>query len=167
MTTPRAKIWSTTLFNVNLTVAGQGGAKGADLGGQLKANLGILSLAGYTVGPIFIDALAVSDDDNTAVDVFTVHYGIGVFTAGIDDGDFPSMSAGDGDWMFKKDVVLQMPGSAGAIALPAEHGGHLALVTRSMRRLDRVAESLFMVAQQNNANDMVYHFAVSMMWRMP
>jgi len=166
MSMARAKIWTSTIFNINVAASGQAGGQAVNIGGALVAQLGLVFLAGYTVGPIFIEMLLLSDGDNSASDIATVSVGVGIFDEGMDGPDFPDMAVGNGDYMFRKDVVFEMPGAISSLVNPPQIA-HQSLKTRSMRKLDRAGDQAMLVVQQNNANDMIYHFAVSSMWRMP
>ncbi len=166
MTQPRNRLFSTQVSFLNITASGFAGAKRSNLGASLEAGLGVGGLPGWTVGPMWLAMLLLTDGDNTSSSVVTAHVGVGVYPSGMDDGDFPDMALGDGDWMLRSDIIFEMPGVISTLVKPDQVATQR-LETRSMRRIERLGDSLFIVVQQNVADDMIYNFSATMMWRAP
>ena len=149
-----------------MVASGQAGQKALTVGDNLLAGLGISHLAGWTIGPVFLDILVLSGSGNTSTGVVRWYAGLIVADGSQDEGDFPNLQAGDGDYMLKGGGVYQFPGVAIATVLPSE--GSIKLITsRSSRRLERIGDVPFLIFQQDNANDADYHWQITYMAIMP
>ena len=166
MTQRRNRLWSTFSSAVGLTALGTAGQQAVKIDTNLLTGLGLAHLAGYTVGPFYLELMITSDDDNTAVLNVKAHIGIGIFNGDLDNTDFPNLAFGDGDYLLRQDLVFQGPGTGSTLVLPTERSTR-SLRSRSSRRLERIGDTIWFVAQQDTADDFDYVFTVTFMAMMP
>ncbi len=166
MTMPRAKIWTSSRLLVALSASGSAGQVSAQTLANLRTALDISHLVGYTVIDTRIRALIHSDDGETGGGFLELTYGIGIFAAGIDDGDFPDLSLYEGDWLLWGAVQVQLPSAASTIVLPPHAALEIAR-SQSARRISDVGQSMFMVWQQSVAEGVDIQATVSHLVLMP
>ncbi len=167
MTSQRNKLWSTIEGSINVSAAGAGGGQAFRIGANLLTGLGMTHLAGWTIGPTFLTMMIRSDGDNAvAAAVQTVQVGVVVADGGADDDDFPDLSFGDGDYFLRHTFIFESPGVVSSLVLPTEKSVQT-MSSRSSRRLERIGDTLFLVIQQNTANDYVYTFSCTFMAMAP
>jgi len=166
MTMARRRLWTLTRGGLNLVANGAGGQQHADLGANLQTGLGLSHLAGYTVVRTYLHIVVKSSTGNVSVADNQAQWGIGIFAAGIDDGDFPSLALHEGDWLSFGTMIFQGPGVALTPVAPTEasvyHGD-----SKSARRIDRVGEAEVLVVEQDTSDDYTYKFQISQLWLMP
>ncbi len=159
-------IWSTFNTTLELTGGGVAGQKSVKIGANLLTGLGLSHLAGYTVGSFYLDLMIMTDDTNTVVEAVTANFGIMIGDGSMDDTDFPDLAFGDGDYLLRKNIVFQGPGVIGTLVVP-ESASVLSVTSRAQRRLERIGDTIWLVLQQNVANDFDYIFTITFMARMP
>ena len=165
-TARRARIWTTFDSSVGVSALGPLGQQAVKIGANILSGLGISHLAGYTVGPFFLELMILTDDGNTIVEEVTAHCGIGIFDGGIDEGDFPDLENGDGDYLLRENMVFQSPGATDTL-VRLDTRASRRVISRSQRRLERVGDTVWIVFQHSTANDIDYYFSVTFMLLMP
>ena len=149
-----------------MVALGQNGQISVDLGVNFETALDISHLVGYTLSRTFVKILAVSDSDNAGSGVIRAFWGIGVYAGSIDNGDFPNLELGEGDWMAYGTMIFDMPGAASTVVKP-DTAALIVNDFKSMRKIDRIGEVPFLVMQQTTSSDMVYHYAITQLLLMP
>jgi len=98
----------------------------------------------------------------------------GVFTAGLDNGDFPSLGLHNGSPMLHDARRLFEVNDGTPVAqmlqpLGQEGGGMVRIDTRSKRKLERTDDRLFMVLEKdrNTEEDVLFRSTVTVMWLLP
>ncbi len=162
----RNKLWTTFDGLVNLSAAGQAGNKGVKIGQNLIVGLDLSHLAGYTIGPTFLDIIIHNDDDNVSSSTEIAHVGIMIGQGGLDDGDFPNLALGDGDYYLRRALLFD-GGAANSVLVKPDEAALVSITSRSSRRLERIGDTIWLVFQQTTANDYDYDFSVTMMVMMP
>ena len=104
--TMRNKLWTTIGGSTNVAAGGPSGQIGTKVGDSLLVGLGISHLAGWTIGPCFLDLLIHNDDGNAGAVTARGHVGIMIGQGGLDNGDFPDLSVGDGDYFLRHSMVF-------------------------------------------------------------
>jgi len=166
MPTRRRRVWTNTDDTKILTVAGAPGQKAIDLSSNLLTGLGLAHLAGYTVAHTHVEILAQSDVDETGVSRVHMHWGIGIFAGGIDDGDFPLLDLYEGDWLAYGSFLFKLAGAGITLVLPTEQSVRR-YESRAMRKIDRIGEVPFLVLQQDSTQGVAYQVSCSQLWLMP
>ena len=165
MTTQRRRrTWTTSSGLVTLTALGQAGQLSLDIGAQMRTKIGIVDLAGMTVARSHLCVQVRADASNATGIQNRAFIGLGIYTALIDDGDFPDLQQYDGDWYGYECMAFQ----GGGVDLPVvpESAGFFRADYKSMRKL-RSRETAWIVFQQILNDDFDYSFIVSTLWLMP
>ncbi len=160
----RRRTWTNSNVTLNVTAAGQPGAKQVDLGATLKGQLGITDLVGFTVARTHICVLIEGLDTNTSI--ITSNMGIGVYANNIDDIDFPDLSQYEGDWLAYECFIFKQPGTAGLLPVNDNTAFHRSDY-RSMRKIPRTGLDLKLVFQHDTVATVNYHVACSILWLLP
>jgi len=164
--TQRNKLWSSFEGVVALTIADQAGNKGVKIGANLLTGTGLLHLAGWTIGPVFLTGMIHNSDGSTFGTTAKAHVGIMIGQGALDDGDFPDLQFGDGDYFLRKGIVMDGGGAISALAKPDQRG-IFDVASHSSRRLERIGDTLWLVFQQNTPSDFDYDFQVTFMAMSP
>ena len=165
----RRRIWSTTSSSLLLTTSGVPGQLSLNLSDTVQGKMGLLSMAGFTVSRTHVCTLIASGAGEVGLDVHKIIWGIGVFASGIDNGDYPDLDNYSGDWMCYECNIFFLPAQQNQHVLPGEAAFNRADY-RSMRKIGRNDESLFLVAQIEGtapATGILMHFIVSSLYLMP
>ncbi len=146
----RPRSWYNQGFLSTLAAAGAGGQQITNLSTIMEARLGVTGLPGYTVSRLHMCTLITSGTSETGVGRFSVFIGIGVYPSGMDAGDFPDLHLYEGDWMAFECFTFQLSGTELLPVLP-ESASFQRSDYRSMRKINRAQETLFLVAQIDSA----------------
>ena len=92
--------------------------------------------------------------------------GIGIFPAGIDNGDFPDLSVYSGDYFAFECHNFKMPASSETLVTPDQAAFHRADY-RSMRKIGRAEERIALVWQQDTTEIVRYRAQISMLILLP
>ena len=148
-TRPYGLQWGSTPLNLPLVTAGVGSQLSVDIGAQVETALG-RTLAGSTVMRVRGNVILVGGATPLA-GPHTVYFGIGWFSDGIDNGDFPDLSTGMGNWLFYSAFHYSGETAAGV----AENLGALegyVIDSKAMRKGIGNETNLMAVAQLAEAN---------------
>ncbi len=172
----RSRLFTTTLFSQTI-VAGNIGTASQQSNNQATSDFESKSgrtARGVTIARIWIRALYHTIAVITTPVISSYYLGMGIFTSGIDNGDFPDLSQHDGDWMVhdarplidtavSTDPNVLNPEGAG------NYGGVVSIDNRSMRKLNRDTEQLFLVLQKSTVTEDNIQFRgeVTIMWLLP
>ena len=145
----------------------------SDLRAVLESRLGVNALRNVTAMRTWVHGLYT-----TAAVVSTpviAEYGIGVgrFTAGIDNGDFPDVGTHEGSWALH-DVRRLIDNASTVNITPltpqsVPFGSLVAINTRTSRKLEKTNDAFFMVVQKDRATEEIVTLtcSVTVMWLLP
>ena len=126
---------------------------------------------GVTVARIWIRAFYFTLAVITAPSLAQYSLGMGIFTQGIDNGDFPDVDGHVGDWMVHDARTLTdlAISTAPTPLVPNDGSGagsSVVIDNRSMRKLPRVSDDLFLVLQKASTTEdnIQFRAAVTVMW---
>jgi len=164
MTTPRAKIWTNVNFTKALTTAATEVFQ--DTLVNLLAGLGLVSPIGFTVIDTRVRGLIHSDDGDTSAGFVTLNWGIGVYPALMDSGDFPRLAEYEGDWLIWGTQNVQLAGAISTIVLP-EMNAVIDARSRAQRRITDLGQTLFFVIEEDVSEGIDVELSVSHLLLMP
>jgi len=133
------------------------------------------SLRGVTLSRMYVTTFWFTEAQVTTPSVTVFHAGVGVFTAGVDAGDYPDLSEHAGDWMYHRTWVLsdRLASTTQPTLLEPQHGSINAAsnmdVNSSMRKVGRETEQPHLVVQKASATeeDIKVRFAITALWLVP
>ncbi len=161
-------------FVMDKALAGVASQSRIDLSDTLDTRLGAEQRGGTTAMRVWIAGLWTTGAVVTTPVIAEYAMGVGMFSAGMDGGDFPDLEAHKGPWMLHdlrrlQDIndgtpVVQILTPAGV-----PHGGLVWETTRSKRKAERFDDRLFMVVQRDRVTeeDTTLMVSVSVMWLLP
>ncbi len=131
------------------------------------------SLRGVTLARLWVRGLYFTQAVVTTPVVSSYFMGVGIFTQGVDDGDFPNLETHDGDWMLHDArVLIDTSVSTDANALNPEApaaGSNVVIDNRSMRKIMRDTEAVFVVMQKGSVTEdnILWKGEITAMWLLP
>ena len=158
-----------TIVAGNISVASQQFSNGMSSSFETRTGR---SLRNATVGRVWVNGLWFTLAIVTTPVLMGLSMGMGVFSAGMDLGDFPDLATHRGDWMLHRTWRLTDRNAATANATPLEpqHGSEnsasIAIDNKSMRKIRRESDELFIVVQKDIATEenIQCHVDVTVMW---
>ncbi len=162
----RNKLWSAIDGQTNVVAAGVAGNIGTKVGANLLAGMGISHLAGWTVGPAYLTILIHNDNDNSSAGNVKAHVGLMIGQGGLDNGDFPDLSFGDGDYFLRKSMIFNGGGAVNALVAPPQRSFY-EVTSRSSRRLERIGDTVWLVYQHSAADDYIFDWSLTFMAMAP
>ena len=166
MTTPRARIWTNEKFTLALSAAGVPGQQRQQTITNLLTGIGLAHPVGYTVIGTWVSGLIHSDDGETGTGFLQLFWGIGVFTTGVDVGDYPNLELYDGDWFVWGNRQITLPGAINTVVLP-EPMSIISAHSRGQRRILDVGQSIYFVVQEDVAEGVDLEMSVTHLMLMP
>lgn len=164
--TMRNKLWTTIEGTTVITVANQPGNKGERVGANLLTGLGIFHLAGWTMGPSYLNITVHNSDSETGTLTTKAHVGLLIADGAQDDGDFPNLQFGDGDYFLRHSMIFDGAGAINVLVKPDQRF-YYNFVSRSSRRLERIGDTIFLVFQHNRTAGFEFQWALTMMGLAP
>ena len=162
----RIGLWTSTNTTLVVDTAGIAGQKAVQTTSNLESGLGLAHLAGYTIVDTRVKVYAESSSAEGGNTLEHASLGIGVFSTGIDEGDFPNLTVYEGDWLWYGTMIFRLPGAVSGTVLPTEFS-QLHSRSRAQRRIPDVGLSGWMVAQQSGGSDVNYFVRVEHYILMP
>ena len=125
-----------------------------------------------TVGRVWITGLWFTLATVTTPVLIGLALGMGIFTEGIDAGDFPDLQSHQGDWFVHRTWRLTDRTSATANPTPLDpddnvgNSASISIDNRSMRKLGRQSDDLFLVITKDvvTEENIQLHCDVTVMW---
>ena len=171
-TTRKRRLWTTQRQILTNTAASVGvvGQESFDLGAAFETASGQQLTQGVTVAHTYIRGILHQDAATTAVNLMWA-LGLGIFTSGIDDADFPDVASHAGDWLLHEAKIIQEP-TSGTInpysvnGSGSNNGGVVRLESRGQRKILRRDETLWVVIQKDTVTeqDMVSDLVFTVLW---
>ena len=156
-------VWATQIINLSIVAAGQAGQQGVNLNVPLETALG-RNIVGGTImrirGRIFFTEGATG-----IAEVTNIMLGVGVFTEGVDDADFPDMALGSASWMLYEMFVFRSS-TAGENTVVSPNEQYV-IGTKAMRKIDGNQTKLTLVVQSLQAGDINVRGQVRVLLKMP
>jgi len=173
----RERMFTTTEVALTL-VAGNAGGASQQATNQMTSDFETRSgrsARGVTIGRIWVHGMWFTLAVVSTPTLMGLSMGMGIFTGGIDVGDFPDLATHTGDWMLHRTWRLTDRASATTFPIPLEpqQGGgnssQIAIDNRSQRKLGRTSEDLFLVIAKDIATEenIQLHVDVTVMWLLP
>ena len=126
---------------------------------------GLSNMLGCTIARTHVCTLISSDGTNSTSNFGKAFLGIGVYSEGMDNGDFPDLSVYNGDWLAYECFSYQMPGAIDTVVNPTS-AAFSRTDYRSMRKIDS-SEMPVLVMQQDHGSAIVYRLQVSYLVLLP
>ncbi len=134
---------------------------------DLEARLG-RTARNATVGHVWVNGLWFTQAIVTTGVLIGLNFGMGIFSAGMDAGDFPALQAHVGPWFVHRNWRLIDRVSATAIPTPLDpdEAAIIDIDNRSMRKLGRVNDEVFVVIQKDvvTEENIQFHSDVTVLW---
>ncbi len=170
----RERIFTTTETALTLTAAGTS-ISGQQISQQTSADFELRTgrtLRNATVARIWINGLWFTVAAVTTPVIIGLVIGMGVFQESLDAGDFPDLSIHKSSWMLHRTWRLTELDSSDTLPRPlfpnagSGNSCQIVLDNRSMRRIERDGEKLFLVIQKDIATEeaIQFHVDVTVMW---
>jgi len=155
----RKRIW---FFEENsLTFVGAS-SKSLDVLGDARTSLGVNGFPGYTIGAI-IGQLYVEPTLVAAGETIDTRYGLVVASQQATIGSLPIPWQEDGDFMWTDTVFRSFVTTGGQDS----HTDRTDVRVRSMRKLEEVDDTLFLIVRQNAATDVVVRWRLRLLLLVP
>ncbi len=172
--TPRKdRLWTDRRVSITLPAASVGTASQDSVSfGTVFETQSARALRGVTVSTMYVSGLLQNSSGVVTPISTRVHLGVIVAPTLIDNGDFPDLSVGDGDYMLRDGRICREEAAEPFIVVPNtgdSWGGHYQLHNKSMRQIPKVGYDLFMVAQKDAATetDWIFDLTVTTLWLLP
>ncbi len=170
----KERVFVTTEIALTLTAASTSTASqqvSNQMTSDLENRLG-RTARGVTIARIWVNGIWFTNAIVTTPVVMGLSMGIGIFTQNADAADFPDLAAHQGDWMLHHTWRLTDRGAATTsptLLFPQDSPGNssgFGLDNRSMRKLSKVSEDLYIVIQKDIATEenIQLHCDVTCMW---
>ncbi len=172
--TKRATMWINENVTMLLTAAsnGQSGQQSQDLGVAVRAKVGA-NLFGMTLVRSFVNGWWRWDNTAASSPLWGFYsFGLLKGSRNMDDGDFADIGDHDGDLQLFEERHLLESAIALDVMYPREEhrsGSGFAVDSRSQRRMDRLDDTLWIVAQKSIVTEQIVTLGcnVTTLWKLP
>ena len=161
----RRRLWTADQANITVGTLGVPGQITRQVDVNFLASTGLASMFGCTVARTHTCVL-IDSSTNTGTSFIKGWMGLGVFPSGMDNGDFPNLEVYEGDYFAWECFSMLMPGVASTIVLPNE-AAFIRGDYRSMRKIGRADERLWVVFQLDTTQIVRFRFQMSALILLP
>ncbi len=170
----RRRFWTTSDIDLTLVAATAGVASQkftAAVFSSVTAKLDTSILNNLTIARAYLNGFWRTSSVVTAAVLTSYAIGLGLFPAGMDDTDFPDLSAHDGDWLLHDSRKLIEVDNGPAVVAPllpqsGEMTSGLRIGSSAMRKITRLDERPFVVVQKADVTEDNIHFdgSLTILW---
>ncbi len=167
------RLWTVQRLQLTLTAAlvGTADQPNQNLGNAFESQTGRV-LRGATVSTMYLRGIVQESSGVTSPVNLGLSLGAIVANEGLNTTFFPNIALGDGDYFLRDCRTVREVSAEPFIVEPsggASEGGLYNLHNRSMRKINRVAETVFLLAQKDVATerDIIFDLCVTTLWLIP